>query len=599
MTKSEVDIPWRAKCKINWKLVPLKLLMLLVYGAMAALYPFLTLHMRAIGLSWTEIAIISAIVPFVSCLGPPLGGALADRIGNYKITFIGFNVFSISVHLLMLLAVPSLTIERRIIHLDGSLSCASENELFSLTSKTNSKDNCSLTENPIIQWQNNPTKQMKFVKCEVKSGNESFEAPVDFHVCINHQGRNSSTCYALSNVIERRFVDLQFEEKNVSNKRTLMRFANPGSNFTFSSSYCSSLSAASELHRLSVECEIETDFQSICVKADASTTRWKTVLLYATFRFLAGIGVSTVVPILDAAAYKMSADHGGDLGVQRIFSLVGMAVFPPVSSFFVGLASKRRDFSDYSPAFYIFVVMNALAALIAFFTRFKLLEAQQNIWHNVGRILRNPNVYIFVLMMFFAGCAWGFLENYLFLFMDGLGSPKWLFGMSNLVSSVAAIPVVAISTFIMRICGHTKILMICLALYGVRFFFYSIIYNPFMVLPVELLEAFTTSLLWVVASVYCGKVAPDYLATLQGVIGCVHHALGRGIGTLLGGLMFGSLKPRLTYQIFAGLSLSAGILYMIMHYLWLRKLPKPKANYHSAARLSISTLMPLNQAAVL
>lgn len=111
--------------------------------------------------------------------------------------------------------------------------------------------------------------------------------------------------------------------------------------------------------------------------------------------------------------------------------------------------------------------------------------------------------------------------------MQDIGSPEWLFGMTSTVSGLAAIPVVAASTVIMKYLGHTKILMLCFIFYGIRFLSYAFIYNPFHVLPVEVLEAITTSLLWVVASVYCGKIAPDYLATLQGVIGTMHYALGK------------------------------------------------------------------------
>lgn len=117
--------------------------------------------------------------------------------------------------------------------------------------------------------------------------------------------------------------------------------------------------------------------------------------------------------------------------------------------------------------------------------------------------------------------------SFLFWFMEeDLASPKWLLGMTNTVSSLAAIPVVASSTFLMKYFGHTKIMMFCFVIYGCRFLSYSIIYDPYHVLPVEILEAFTTSLFTVVSSVYCGKIAPDYLATLQGVVGGLHSAAG-------------------------------------------------------------------------
>ncbi|OWA55260.1 hypothetical protein BV898_19646 [Hypsibius exemplaris] len=93
---------------VNRQLVPLKILMLLVHGGMAALYPYLTLHMRSIGLTFVEIGVIYAILPFVSAIGPAIGGAVADKIGNYKLVMIVCICLSIVTHLLMWFAVPNL-----------------------------------------------------------------------------------------------------------------------------------------------------------------------------------------------------------------------------------------------------------------------------------------------------------------------------------------------------------------------------------------------------------------------------------------------------------------------------------------------------------
>lgn len=92
-----------------------------------------------------------------------------------------------------------------------------------------------------------------------------------------------------------------------------------------------------------------------------------------------------------------------------------------------------------------------------------------------------------------------FPYSYLFWFMQKfLHSPKWLLGMTNTVAGISAVPVVAASTLIIKWCGHTKIFMMSLIVYGVRFLAYSYVYNPYLILPVEILEAFTFSLTWVI-----------------------------------------------------------------------------------------------------
>lgn len=50
------------------------------------LYPYLTIHMRELGINVEETAIMSAVTPVISIVMPPLAGMLADKIGNYKVS---------------------------------------------------------------------------------------------------------------------------------------------------------------------------------------------------------------------------------------------------------------------------------------------------------------------------------------------------------------------------------------------------------------------------------------------------------------------------------------------------------------------------------
>lgn len=50
------------------------------------LYPYLTIHMRELGINVEETAIMSAVTPVVAMVMPPLAGMLADRIGNFRVS---------------------------------------------------------------------------------------------------------------------------------------------------------------------------------------------------------------------------------------------------------------------------------------------------------------------------------------------------------------------------------------------------------------------------------------------------------------------------------------------------------------------------------
>lgn len=67
------------------------------------LYPYLTIHMRELGINVEETAIMSAVTPFVAIVMPPLAGLFADRIGNFKILLFFFSSLGGAASLLLLL----------------------------------------------------------------------------------------------------------------------------------------------------------------------------------------------------------------------------------------------------------------------------------------------------------------------------------------------------------------------------------------------------------------------------------------------------------------------------------------------------------------
>ncbi|XP_055342400.1 major facilitator superfamily domain-containing protein 6-like [Paramacrobiotus metropolitanus] len=551
--------------RINYRLVPLKFLMLFTYGGMAALHPFLTVHMKSIGLTLTESALIYALLPFVTCVGPPIGGAIADKIGNYKAVMIGVDVLSILFHLLMLIGVPSAAppppslSSHPVSYLQATFSCRNASPLWSPPSPP---------ECPTLVSVERPVERLAM---DCQSNCTPVGGPAPF-LCTETDYKGQC---------------LPFDASTHSLSNVSMALVN-GSIYldTFVPSWSRDVKPTRKFRcvlevggECDVQCRLSGNIVVQCATPSALTgvNRLWTVVLYATFRVVSNVFIATLISILDAAAYQMSEEYGGDLGFQRMFSLFGMCLAPPISGFLVGVASQKRGAPDYAPAFYIFAGLHGMATIITLCSPISLRTGAQSIWRNVGKIIRRPKVSVFVVMMFFGGAAWGFLENFLFWFMEDMGSPKWLLGLTNTTSAIAAIPVLAVATLLMRYFGHIKILTFCFFIYGIRFLAYSFIYDPFLVLPVEVLEAFTTSLFAVTASVYGGKIAAEYLATIQGLVGSAHNAIGRGVGSLVGGVMFEKLKPRMTYRIFGSFYVVLGIIYLVLHYAWLRRLKDPKS----------------------
>jgi len=85
------------------ELIPLKLLFFVHSSTLYVLYPYLTIHMKELGISVEETAIMSAVLPIVAIVMPPLAGMVADRIGNFRILLAVFSSLGGAASLLLLL----------------------------------------------------------------------------------------------------------------------------------------------------------------------------------------------------------------------------------------------------------------------------------------------------------------------------------------------------------------------------------------------------------------------------------------------------------------------------------------------------------------
>uniref|UniRef100_A0A0A9W421 Major facilitator superfamily domain-containing protein 6-A n=1 Tax=Lygus hesperus TaxID=30085 RepID=A0A0A9W421_LYGHE len=85
------------------ELLPLKLLFFVHSSTIYVLYPYLTIHMRELGINVEETAIMSAVTPIVAIIMPPIAGVIADKIGNFKVILSLFSALGGLASLLLLL----------------------------------------------------------------------------------------------------------------------------------------------------------------------------------------------------------------------------------------------------------------------------------------------------------------------------------------------------------------------------------------------------------------------------------------------------------------------------------------------------------------
>merc|ERR1712025_713136 len=115
---------------------------------------------------------------------------------------------------------------------------------------------------------------------------------------------------------------------------------------------------------------------------------------------------------------------------------------------------------------------------------------------------------------------------------------------------------------------------------------YSFITNPVLVYPFEALEGLTMALMMTSAVTYVAKIStPSTIASVMGMMGALFFGVGKGSGSLFGGLLMSYLGAPNTFRFFAVNAAVCALVYGFFQCLYVRprKSQKKKENEEANA----------------
>ncbi|ODN01877.1 Major facilitator superfamily domain-containing protein 6-B [Orchesella cincta] len=584
------------------------------------LYPFLTLHMDALGLDEWEIGINQATAPIVAILGPPVAGLIADKIGNFKVVLSFITLVNAAVALLLLL-VP---VARETITLPANLTfeigCDSSSSLFNI--KSLDPYECSLKSSQLSTFPEHILVQCGQM-CRTVEGSEveSLDAFPEFPLSINSNFsiKLKNTSYTFHAIFGTRpkFIcsaddecklassydtstgsDLEFNSQDVIREFSKISFSklelenfiesNSGVNDTFNvtepsfriqgpivldsevhnNPTCSPISMqVDEMSVCENKCFLQMSRKAVCAN-DTVRKVYNVGLsfgLYTLFRLMLGFASATSFIMFEGAVLAILKQYGGDYGLQRVSATFAAIIAAPIS----GLLLQNYSFR---PVFYLYAGLQAFSAFLTLKIDLKFKKPSENVIGHLKEVLSQLEILIFFAAMLCSGTAWGYLETFLFLFLKKLGGSQTLMGLTITVGGLFGLPFLIFSRPIIKKLGHVNVLCLGLLFYGIRYFGYSFIENPWLCLPFEALESITASLAITAAATYAVALSTlQTIASVQGMMGALYFGIGRGAGSFLGGLSIKKFGHRETFQIFGLGSFVACLLYTLTNILYLRR----------------------------
>ena len=261
-------------------------------------------------------------------------------------------------------------------------------------------------------------------------------------------------------------------------------------------------------------------------KTDSTLTFILMILLISCGRLF----VSPFNPILDSTVVRMTKEHCGDYGRQRMFAALGFSFSIISGAAIDAFAKKYPDLNKYTPAFYLYLGMITLVLFPISVLKFPHHTRPQAIYRNVGALFLRLEFVAFLLAAFSSGFSLGAINTFLFIFVAELNGPHVLMGLNLTVTALSEAIVMYFSKRLIQKLGHKNVFNLVIFCYALRHLAYSVIYNPWFIVPVAVLHGICFGAFWPTCTSYVNIIAPVGMeASVQSIAHGTYFGLGKYI----------------------------------------------------------------------
>lgn len=223
--------------------------------------------------------------------------------------------------------------------------------------------------------------------------------------------------------------------------------------------------------------------------------------------------------LADASLLEHLGEERRYYGKQRLWGSLGFGL----SSFLVGVLLERSrhvvcgdQYTDYMICFCVFALLMVMTLFISTTFKFKYKETDtKNI--RVFSALCNIHYGSCLAAACFMGVGHGMSHSFLNWFLEDLGATKTLMGVAVICRSSLDLLTFFVAGSLIKAIGQIKIMIFALISYGIAFTLYSLLTNPWWVLPIEMLVGCTYAASWSACTSYmAGASSTDSVTTIQG-----------------------------------------------------------------------------------
>lgn len=519
--------------RINRELLPFKAFYFFFYGAIGSLFPFIALYYKHLWLSASQVGLLVGLRPIVQSLAAPLWGIFADKRKAKKIVLIlglcGWLFTNISILLVPPGEKPrSCDMNATAMNQMTKRSLDNSYSSFDKSSKETSERR-RLERNARGAWHEDSafrhvSRQQDYQTVSMKN---EFETPRDLENLSGFPGSDKSSHFIPSTI--------------KSTRRPVLKDTTTKDGFN------------------SDDDNLQKSIWSFNDDRQPIKT-WRTFAYIVFIIILGNVFSAPTQTMANTATLQGLKAETHKYGLQRYFGSIGWGCAAFVVGMLVSLnhdetlACKGLDDINYTPCFFAFGIVMLFALVVALFFKFEEegtgTEEPVGIWKNLRQQLDCLTCFVLFIALF-AGFNMGFIQTFLFWHLQSLGGTQTLFSIITAFNAIGEMIGFLLSVKLIEKLGHLKVMSIGLAAYTIRLLVCGLVKNPWLVLTVEMLKAFTSSAIWASVLSFVG-VSSGSGATLQSVLHMLYWGLGFGGGGMLGGILTEYIG---TSKVFVGLAI--------------------------------------------
>lgn len=276
------------------------------------------------------------------------------------------------------------------------------------------------------------------------------------------------------------------------------------------------------------------------------------VCLYAIF-------IAPLVPLVDNSVMAGLGDQKREYGRIRVWGSYGWGL----AALLVGFLIERQGLSI---TFVIYLILMGGLFMVALRLPVRTVPLGEVVTRGLGQLMGNGRWLLFLTVALVEGMSLGIFLNYLFLYLEEMGTGSVIISWSLTAATISEVPVFLYSRRLLARWGAPFVLMLSLVGTVVRAFAYVFMTAPWQVLPISLLHGPTFAAMWAAGVAYADELAPPGLgATAQALFSSAVFGLGAALGAFIGGYLYETAGAVATFQFAGWASLLALVLFLWMN----------------------------------